>query len=407
MADLVVRVYNVRFGDAVLVSIPDEEAGTPVERHILFDLGNALSREGGVDAVLVPVVDDLIARLGGAPLDLYVMTHEHLDHVQGLFYAAEVHGKTVGAKQAWLTGSSAPDYYATHPDARRKRIAALAAYRLTAARLPAAAVAASPFLSMLLATNDTRSTRKCIDYLRERLTPPGGVHYVDRTTDLTALQPASTATVRLLAPEEDTADYYRSFTALADGLRLSGDEVVDDLDLGLSADPASAAPEPVPPHGVDAGAFYNLPDVRHGNAASSLLSIDRAANNTSIVLLLEWKGWRLLFTGDAEKPSWRTMDRLGLVEPVHFLKVSHHGSETGMPPPEILDRLLPAPPAGAGAAQARPRAAVSTYPGNYPGVPNDLTLAGLRARADVVSTLDLAPGELFVEIRFPDAGPPA
>jgi beta-lactamase superfamily II metal-dependent hydrolase len=402
MADLVVRLYNVRFGDAILVSIPDEEAGSPVERHILFDFGNALSRDGGADAVLVPVVDDLLARLGGAPLDLYVMTHEHLDHVQGLFYAAEAHGKVVAARQAWLTGSAAPDYYETHPDARRKRLAALAAYRLTAARLPAAS-SASPILAALLATNDTRSTRKCVDYLRDRLTPAGGVHYVDRTTDLSALQPASSATVRLLAPEEDTSDYYRSFTAFADGLGLAGDEEADDLDLGLGPDPEAAAPEPVPPRGVDAGAFYNLLGVRHGNAASTLLSIDRAANNTSIVLLLEWKGWRLLFTGDAEKSSWRRMAAGGLVEPVHFLKISHHGSETGMPPPTVLDALLPVPAPGV----PRARAAVSTFAGSYPGVPNDLTLAALRERADVLSTADLAAGELFRELRFADTGPPA
>ncbi|HYO42383.1 MAG TPA: hypothetical protein VES19_04225, partial [Candidatus Limnocylindrales bacterium] len=188
-----------------------------------------------------------------------------------------------------------------------------------------------------------------------------------------------------------------------DGLQLGDDDVVDDLDLGLDADPVAAAPEPIPPRGVDAGAFYTLLDVRHGNAASSLLSIDRAANNTSIVLLLEWRGWRLLFTGDAEKSSWRTMAALGLVEPVHFLKVSHHGSETGMPPPAVLDTLLPMPAPGG----TRPRAGVSTYAGNYPGVPNDLTLADLRARADVSSTADLGPGELFVELRFPDTGPPA
>lgn len=398
MPDLVVRVYNVRFGDAVLVSIPDEEAGAPVERHILFDFGNALSREGGVDEVLVPVVDDIAARLGGGALDLYVMTHEHLDHVQGLFYASEVHGTAISARQAWLTASAAPDYYATHPDARRKRIAALAAYRLAEVRFSAAAMT-SPFLAMLMATNNPRSTKQCIDYLRDRLAPPDGVHYVDRTTDISKLQPASSATVTLLAPEEDTADYYHHFAALADGLRLDGD-VVDDLDLGLA--PAIEGPGPIPPHGVDAGAFYNLLDVRHGNTASTMLEIDKASNNTSVVLLLEWKGWRLLFTGDAEKPSWRKMDSLGLVSPVHFLKISHHGSETGMPPPEILDKLLPMPAPGA----TRPRAAVSTYPGNYPGVPNELTLKDLRARADVASTLDLAPGELFVELRFADTGPP-
>jgi hypothetical protein len=400
MTDLVVRVYNVRFGDAVLVSIPDEAAGQVVQRHILFDFGNALGREGGVDAVLVPVIDDIIARLDGSPLDLYVMTHEHLDHVQGLFYAAEVHGRIVRATQAWLTGSADPEYYKSgrHPDARRKRLAALAAFQLTAARLPASALA-SGFMGALMATNDTRATAKCIDYLRDRLTPPGGVHYVDRTTNLGGLQPSTSARVTLLAPEEDTAGYYGRFSALADGLRIGVDTEVDDLDMGLVPTGVTSAPEP--PRGVDAGAFYNLMDVRHGNSASNLLAIDKAANNTSIVLLLEWNGWRLLFTGDAEKPSWQIMDSHGLVAPVHFLKVSHHGSETGMPPPEILDKLLPVhPPAG-----PRPRAAVSTYVGNYPGVPNDLTLGILRERAEVRSTLDLAPGELFLEYRFPASGP--
>ena len=117
--------------------------------------------------------------------------------------------------------------------------------------------------------------------------------------------------------------------------------------------------------------------------------------------LIEWKGWRLLFTGDAEKRSWRQMDKLGLVGPVHFLKVSHHGSHTGMPPTEILDKLLPKPPTAAG----KRKAGMSTYPGNYDGVPNDDTLKELRKRTTIVSTLD-QPTELYKEIRFPDTGPP-
>ena len=95
------------------------------------------------------------------------------------------------------------------------------------------------------------------------------------------------------------------------------------------------------------------------------------------MLLLEWQGWRLLFTGDAEKRSWRTMDKQGMVGPVHFLKVSHHGSSTGLPPAEILDKLLPKTPPPA----KRGRGAVSTYPNTYPGVPDKDTLDRL-ARAD-------------------------
>ena len=38
-----VRLYNIRFGDAVLVTVPDN--GTT--RHILIDVGNVLVGEGG------------------------------------------------------------------------------------------------------------------------------------------------------------------------------------------------------------------------------------------------------------------------------------------------------------------------------------------------------------------------
>ncbi len=399
MSDLVVRVYNVRFGDAILVSIPEKAGGHDVERTILFDFGNALKKAGGVDAVFEPVIDDLKARLGGKPLDLYVMTHEHLDHVQGLFYAKEELKKSIKAKQVWLTGSAAPTYYDTHTKAKKRKKAALAAQRATTARLRTLS-RLSPFAAMLLANNDVRTTAKCIDFLRNGLAKPADVHYVDRTTDLSTLQPAKAAKVTLWAPEEDTADYYGKFEALASSLRIGDSTDFDDLDLGLRDVKELELPQP--PRGVDAGSFYNLLDVRHSNSASNLLNIDQASNNTSIVTLIEWKGWKLLFTGDAEKRSWRQMDKLGLVQPVHFLKVSHHGSHTGMPPGEILDKLLPmSAPAGTG----RPRAAVSTFPGNYDSVPNERTLIELRKRTDLKSTLDLTQNEVFVEFKFPSTGP--
>ena len=186
MTDLRVRVYNVRFGDAVLVVIPDQENGHEVRRHILFDFGNALGTEGGQDFVFQPVIDDLLAVLGWQPLDLYVMTHEHLDHVQGLFYAAERLNRTISVRQAWLTGSADPAYYATHIDAKKGKIAALAAYNIAGTRLRATAERAA-FVDVLLANNDTSTTSKCIDYLRQMAATPQDVHYVDRTT----ISPAS------------------------------------------------------------------------------------------------------------------------------------------------------------------------------------------------------------------------
>lgn len=94
------------------------------------------------------------------------------------------------------------------------------------------------------------------------------------------------------------------------------------------------------------------------------------------------------------------MDKLDLVQPVDFLKVSHHGSDTGMPPDDILDKLLPMP----GPAKRR-RGAVSTYPDTYPGVPDPKTLKDLGKRIDVRSTRDLTPGKLFLQYRFSSTGP--
>jgi beta-lactamase superfamily II metal-dependent hydrolase len=395
MSELLVRVYDVRFGDAVLVTIPDIANGQPVDRTILFDFGNALGTEGGQDEVLEPVIDDIITRLAGKPLDLYVMTHEHLDHVQGLFHSAQVFNKKIQVKQAWLTGSADPKYYDSHPDAKKQKLAALALYDQAAVRLSALS-SRSSFANILLANNDTRTTKKCVDFLRTQLTDPANVHYVDRTTELSTLQPASSAKITLWAPEENTADYYGRFKPIATGLAIDDTFDFDDLD-GLQSENAEV---PNPPAGVDAGAFYNLLDVRHG-ASATLLSIDQASNNTSVVTLIEWQGWKLLFSGDAEKRSWKTIDKLGLIEPVHFLKVSHHGSHTGMPPEDVLEKLLPLPAPGA----AKPRAAVSTFRDTYPGVPDEDTLIELAKRVDLTSTRDLAVGELCIEIPFSSDGP--
>jgi hypothetical protein len=74
---------------------------------------------------------------------------------------------------------------------------------------------------------------------------------------------------------------------------------------------------------------------------------DRLKHNTSVVLLLEWRGRRLLFTADAEwtgkgvaegrrNSTWDVMLHIPEVErvlrrPLGLLKVAHHGSHNGTP----------------------------------------------------------------------------
>ena len=341
------------------------------------------------------MVQDIAERTGGT-VDLYVMTHEHLDHVQGLL-AAKRAGVELAARHAWLTGSAHPDYYANHPEAqKRKRSLELAledAHRIVQA-------APDPWLEMMVRNNSTMlppgalglRTSDYVDHLRG-IAPADRTHYVDRTTaDLDELHPFSEATVRILAPEEDTASYY--------GTRGSGPTLTAVGPVGVASPGAADAREAplslsVPPVGVEPGAFFDLQASRRAGTRRRIMEIDKANNNTSVVLELEWRGWRLLFAGDAELDSWKNMHEQGL-EPVHFVKISHHGSHNGTYE-ELFDRLMPSP-----GPDGRDRhALVSTHDGDWDSVPDtDGTLALYSSRCTLHDTRTVAHGA-SLEIRFP------
>ena len=74
---ITLRAYNVLFGDALLVSW-DEDDGA---HHAWVDFGNF---HNDANAVFEKVYNDVLARTGGK-LDLLVITHRHLDHMEGFF----------------------------------------------------------------------------------------------------------------------------------------------------------------------------------------------------------------------------------------------------------------------------------------------------------------------------------
>src|SRR5262245_23156367 len=72
-----VRSYNVGFGDCFLVTVPDGSQ----TRHMLVDFGNA----PGLLNTNYPAIAENIKEETGSHLDLVVMTHEHLDHLEGFY----------------------------------------------------------------------------------------------------------------------------------------------------------------------------------------------------------------------------------------------------------------------------------------------------------------------------------
>jgi hypothetical protein len=154
---------------------------------------------------------------------------------------------------------------------------------------------------------------------------------------------------------------------------------------------------PVPAN-IDPADFRQLRS-RMLSTALAFADLDgKVCNNTSVVLLLEWKDKRLLFVGDAEwdnkyregkaNCSWNVMWNLrkeGLDGPVAFYKIGHHGSVNATPwgqtaaaqagePLAILDAILPV------ASKAEAQAIVSTRRGNYPTIPRSQLLAEIGTR---------------------------
>jgi hypothetical protein len=385
-----VRVYNVRFGDAILISVPDRDGNGGTEtRHILIDVGNMPGGEGGEDFVFAPVVEDIARELDGKPVDLYVMTHEHFDHVQGLLAASRGDPPLeVKAAYAWLTASSEPGYYEAFPNAKKRKLAFDGEFEAVERYVSAlSAEELHPWVQALFLNNNPRKTSDYVDYLRQ-LAPDENTTYVYRGCDLAAKHPFREAKLEVWAPEQDTAAYRCRLRPLA-----------------LSVTPPEGRKKRAeltavkPPPGVDAEAFYNLVEMRRNGFFDNLLSIDAAGNNTSVVFSLDWRGWRLLFAGDAEAKSWRMMAKKGVLKPVDFLKVSHHGSANGLPEAEILERIMPA----ASPANRRRVAVVSTYEGTYGGVPaRKLLETELACRCDDLSYIETpqVPDGAYVDFTF-------
>jgi hypothetical protein len=122
--------------------------------------------------------------------------------------------------------------------------------------------------------------------------------------------------------------------------------------------------------------------------------LDKAMNNTSVILLLEVAGKRILLPGDAQIENWSYA--LGqkkyrdLVQSTDLYKVGHHGSRNATP--KSLWNLLAK--RGAKGASGRIKSMVSTMSGKYGSspetqVPRKTLIRELKARSDFFSTEEL------------------
>jgi beta-lactamase superfamily II metal-dependent hydrolase len=337
-ATIEIRGYVVGFGDCILLRLPDGDR----TRYILIDFGRAPNDPSSIER-FPNIARDIEKRCNGH-IDLLVMTHEHLDHMEGFYRERDIFNR-IEVDRVWMSLPSHPQYYSDYPKAKlqTKLREGLAQFAAAARRN---GLVLHPAFQSLLENNLANKDR--INYLRTLGKKP--VAYLARGKAKDAATAFKNIKIHVLAPEPDVSVYYASarekalMTALAAaGERATGTRSGHGRGEGMSWDfPTVPRAGDDDFGGLSPSDFERLRRVVREDGVTAARFIDRAQNNTSLCLLIETDGKRLLFPGDAELESWDVMKHRcrSELKPVDFLKVSHHGSHNGTPL-ELLDNLLP------------------------------------------------------------------
>jgi len=101
-----VRMYRQGHGDCFLLAFPRQGGGEPV--YVLIDCGYKPGSQDFVHGTKIQEIVDHIGASTGNRLDLVVITHEHQDHVNGIWKKTNPYFKNLEIEEAWFAWTESP-----------------------------------------------------------------------------------------------------------------------------------------------------------------------------------------------------------------------------------------------------------------------------------------------------------
>lgn len=350
-----VRMYRPGHGDCFLLALPREGGGDPV--YVLVDCGykpgSSLS-DGGVAEVV-----EHIGESTGWHLDLMIVTHEHQDHVNGIWKAKEPYFGPFTIDEAWMAWTEDPaDALAN--ELRRRHRDTLLGLLAARSRLAAASGEEDPSvrrvdallglewggededraLAGAMAAKDPEKSvnKQAMKLVKDKAREGRGVRYLSPAEPPRAVS-GSAVRAWVLGPPR-SAELLRDEDPVGDEA-FPGDRHARGLSFGAAARGPAAGTRPAPfgtrhcvpldealagdaffrsrygrvgdgeddSDGIEApddAAWRRIGDEWLFSAESLALALNKGINNTSLVLALELPASRkvLLFVGDAQRGNW-------------------------------------------------------------------------------------------------------
>jgi Metallo-beta-lactamase superfamily len=353
--------YQVGFGDCFLLQFVYGEKDAD-RRHVLIDFGTTGTRSEDSGALMLKIAEDIREKCKGSQLDAVVATHRHADHISG--FATKPGGKGSGdviralkprlVLQPW-TEDLALATNATGPAPKGLRATAGSTRAVSALQ-------SMNSMAEQVAKLASKRPRSLPFGLAERLDFLGrdntkNLSAVENLADMGKAGKSVYAYFGLDDPFKDLLPGVKTHVlgppTVEQFAGIQKQRSTDDDEFWHFHARGAATANAVGGDGVSAfdashvfakrgklprearWAAQHVTNARGNQLLGIVTMLDKAMNNTSLILLLEIGGKRLLFPGDAQIENWSYAlgqpEVEAMLADVDLYKVGHHGSLNATP----------------------------------------------------------------------------